>query len=272
MDYFLYFIIFCIGAVFGSFFTLAVYRIPLGQDVTHTHSYCPTCKHKLKFLDLIPILSYTFLGGKCRYCKTKIRPRYILLEIMSGVVFVLFAASIKFTLIPFNSKMLVYFIFGILYLATLFIIAGIDKERIEIEKPVLIFGFVCVAIYMIYLYIVENDPSIYSYVIYLLFACIILLFSISHLRKKGENNYTLDILLLSLMMILFTYETVYIYTVIITLLSISFHLFFTELHKRKNKAVRKIKIETTKMPIGFYMCVSNILMMLVTNFAIFYRW
>ena len=71
MEYFLYFIIFCIGAVFGSFFTLAVYRIPLGQDITHTHSYCPTCKHKLKFLDLIPILSYTFLGGKCRYCKNK---------------------------------------------------------------------------------------------------------------------------------------------------------------------------------------------------------
>ena len=195
---------------------------------------------------------------------------YILLEIMSGIVFVLFAASIKFTLIPFNSKMLVYFIFGILYLATLFIIAGIDKERIEIEKPVLIFGFVCVALYMIYLYIVENDPNIYRYVIYLLLACIILLFSTSYLRKKGENNYTLDILLLSLMMILFTYETVCIYTVIITLLSISFHLFFAELHKRNSKVVKKVRIESTKLPIGFYMCAANILMLLVTNFAIFY--
>ena len=89
-------------------------------------------------------------------------------------------------------------------------------------------------------------------------------------RKKGENNYTLDILLLSLMMILFTYETVCIYTVIITLLSISFHLFFAELHKRKSKVVKKVRIERTELPIGFYMCAANIFMLLVTNFAIFY--
>ena len=271
MEYFLYFIIFCIGAVFGSFFTLAVYRIPLGQDITHTHSYCPTCKHKLKFLDLIPILSYTFLGGKCRYCKTKIRPRYILLEIMSGVVFVLFAASIKFTLIPFNSKMLVYFIFGILYLATLFIIAGIDKERIEIEKPVLIFGFVCVAIYMIYLYIVEKDTSIYRYVIYLMLSCLLLLFSIVYLRKKGKDSYSIDVLILSILMILFTYEVVYIYTVIITLLAVSIQLLIHKIKQRDSKVVKKVKIYTSKIPIGFYMCVSNIVMLLLINFAVFYR-
>ena len=270
MEYFLYFIIFCIGAVFGSFFTLAVYRIPLGQDITHTHSYCPTCKHKLKFLDLIPILSYTFLGGKCRYCKTKIRPRYILLEIMSGVVFVLFAASIKFTLIPFNSKMLVYFIFGILYLATLFIIAGIDKERIEIEKPVLIFGFVCVAIYMIYLYIVENDPSIYRYVIYLILSCLLLLFSIVYLRKKGEDSYPIDVLILSMLMVLYTYETVYIGTVIITLIATSIQLLITKLHNKNSKVVKKVKVENQKIPIGFYMCVANIVMLITTNFMVFY--
>ena len=50
MDYILYLLIFCIGALFGSFFTLAVYRIPIGQDITHTRSYCPKCNHKLGFL------------------------------------------------------------------------------------------------------------------------------------------------------------------------------------------------------------------------------
>ena len=127
MDYILYLLIFCIGTLFGSFFTLAVYRIPLRQDITHTRSYCPNCNHKLGFLDMIPILSYVCLGGKCRYCKQKIRIRYLLLEVLSGVVFVLFAFSMKLSLFTLNPSILVYFVFGILYIATLFIIAGIDK-------------------------------------------------------------------------------------------------------------------------------------------------
>lgn len=211
MDYIFYIMIFCIGALFGSFFTLAVYRIPLRQDITHTRSYCPNCNHKLTFLDMIPILSYTFLGGKCRYCKEKIRPRYILLEILSGIVFVLFAASIKLSLFNLNTQILVYFIAGILYIATMFIIAGIDKERFEIEKPVLLFGFICVVAYMMYLYIVENDTNMYRYVIYLILSCLLLLFSIVYLRRKGKDSYTIDVLILSMLMILYTYEAVYIY-------------------------------------------------------------
>ena len=95
MEMFLYTIFFMIGAILGSFFTLAVHRIPIGQDITHERSYCPKCNHKLTFLDLIPILSYIFLGGKCRYCKNKIRPRYLILEILSGITILLFVISLK---------------------------------------------------------------------------------------------------------------------------------------------------------------------------------
>ena len=270
MDYILYLLIFCIGALFGSFFTLAVYRIPIGQDITHTRSYCPKCKHKLGFWDMIPIFSYAFLGGKCRYCKEKIRIRYLLLEILSGLVFVLFALSIKLSIFSMNSKTVIYLIVGALYLATLFIIAGIDKERIRIEKPVLLFGFICVAIYMIYLYIIENDPSIYIYVIYLILSCLLLLFSIGYLRKKGQDSYAIDILILSMLMVLFTYETVYIGTVIITLLATSIQLIICKLHKKNSKVVKKVKVENEKITIGFYMCVANIIVLLATNFMIFY--
>jgi len=76
MNIYLYTIIFIMGALFGSFYTLAVYRIPKKIDITHTHSFCPNCGHKLGFFELIPILSYIFLGGKCKSCKQKIRPRY----------------------------------------------------------------------------------------------------------------------------------------------------------------------------------------------------
>lgn len=270
MDYILYLLIFCIGALFGSFFTLAVYRIPIGQDITHTRSYCPKCKHKLGFWDMIPIFSYVFLGGKCRYCKEKIRIRYLLLEILSGLVFVLFALSVKLSIFNLNFKIIMYLIVGFLYLATLFIIAGIDKEKIKIEKPVLLFGFICVAIYMIYLYVVENDSSIYRYVIYLILSCLLLLFSIEYLRKKGQDSYPIDVLILSMLMVLYTYETVYISTVIITLLATSLQLLICKLHKKRSKVVKKVKIQNVKIPIGFYMCVANIIVLLSTNFMVFY--
>ena len=272
MDYILYILMFCIGTLFGSFFTLAVYRIPLRQDITHTRSYCPNCNHKLSFIDMIPILSYLFLRGRCRYCKEKIRIRYLLLEILSGLVFVLFALSIKLSIFTLDRQTLAYLIFGMLYIATIIIIAGIDKERFRVEKPVLLFGFICVTIYMIYLYIIENDTSIYRYVIYLIIACILLLLSIAYLRKKAKDNYTIDVMILSMLMILSTYEVVYIYTAIITLLAIALHIMFHKLHERKSKITRRVKIASEEIPIAFYMCMSNIITLLITNFAIFYRW
>ena len=60
MEYYIYAIIFLIGAFFGSFFTLAVYRIPKKEDILVKHSYCPNCNHKLGLLDLFPIFSYIF--------------------------------------------------------------------------------------------------------------------------------------------------------------------------------------------------------------------
>lgn len=265
MDFILYILIFCIGALFGSFFTLAVYRIPLGKDITHERSFCPNCNHRLEFLDLIPILSYICLGGKCRYCKQKIRPRYFLLEIMSGIVFVLFAMSLKLNILQTETNTWIYFIFGLLYLASLFIIAGIDKEKIQIQKSVLLFGFVVQAIYIIYLYIVENNFNIYRYVIYLSIICILMLIDIFILRKKAKNSYVIENLLLCMLMLGYTYETITILTIIFTLLCIALQMLLSKINKKKN--IRKNE-EITKIPIGFYLCVTNIVCLIVTNFLI----
>lgn len=274
MDYILYLLIFCIGTVFGSFFTLAVYRIPLRQDITHTRSYCPKCNHKLSFWDMIPILSYVFLGGKCRYCGQKIRPRYLVLEVMSGIVFVLFAISVKlsiFDIIFLDKQLIVYFITGLLYIATLFIIAGIDKENVKIEKPVLLFGFICVTIYMIYLYIVEINTNVYRYVIYLIVFGILTIINTFILRKNAKGNYTIDILLLLTFMLSFTYEFVCIFSVIITLIAISLQLIIKNILAKKSKCVKTEVKEYTKLPIGFYLCTANIITLIVSNIFIFYN-
>ena len=94
MEIIFYITIFLIGLLTGSFCTLAIHRLPLHENITHKRSYCPNCKHKLSFWDMFPVVSYVLLGGKCRYCKHRIAPKYIIIELLTGIVFVLFAISI----------------------------------------------------------------------------------------------------------------------------------------------------------------------------------
>ena len=191
----IYSMIFVIGTLLGSFFTLAVHRIPLKQDITHERSYCPKCNHRLNFLDLIPILSYIFLGGKCRYCKNKIRPRYLILEVLSGITFLLLGMSLNIDIFNINLETLVYLIFGILYISTLIIIGGIDKEEQKITKSVLLFGFIIEIMYITYLYVL--NVNIYRYIIYI--AIITILAVVNKLYfNKTKAKYSVEILLLCL--------------------------------------------------------------------------
>ena len=115
-------ILFIIGIYFGSFFTLATYRLPKKENITHKHSYCPNCNHKLGIFDLIPIFSYLFLKGKCHYCKNKIGIRYFLFELLTGIVFVLFGLSLKISIYPLEIAKIIYLVIALLYFASLFIV------------------------------------------------------------------------------------------------------------------------------------------------------
>lgn len=182
MNIFFYIIIFIIGTLFGSFYTLAVYRIPKRQDILYTHSYCPNCNHKLGLLDLFPIFSYIFLRGKCRYCKNKIRPRYLILEILSGIFFVTISYLIGMNINHLTSIKIVEFSFLVLYLTFIILLSGIDKENRKIDKAVNIYGIVIAIIYMVYLCIVEK-ANIYRYGIYLMCYIIMLTFDTITLKN-----------------------------------------------------------------------------------------
>ncbi|MDR3224812.1 MAG: prepilin peptidase [Clostridiales Family XIII bacterium] len=80
----IYLLIFAIGATIGSFLNVLVYRLPRNLDFVKGFSFCPKCEHRLKPLDLVPILSWLFLKGRCRYCGEKISPRYLIVEAVSG--------------------------------------------------------------------------------------------------------------------------------------------------------------------------------------------
>ena len=188
MDIIVYVFMFIIGVLLGSFYTLAVHRIPLKQDITHTRSYCPKCNHKLNFLDLIPILSYIILGGKCRYCKNRIRPRYIIIEIISGIIFLSFAIVLNIDLLNIEYTKIATLIFGIMFLSTIFIAIGILKEYKKIQVSVFNFGIITTIIHMIYLYVLTNN--IYRYIIYIALLSIIAILN----NKKSTQEITRKIM------------------------------------------------------------------------------
>lgn len=85
---FLLIIIFLYGLTLGSFYNVVGLRVPLKQSIVAPRSACPNCKHQLTAMELIPVLSYLFQGGKCRQCKTGISPIYPLVELLTGLLFV----------------------------------------------------------------------------------------------------------------------------------------------------------------------------------------
>lgn len=253
MEAIFYIIIFIMGITFGSFYTLAVYRIPKGEDITHTHSYCPNCNHKLNFWDLIPIFSYIFLGGKCRYCKQKIRPRYLILETISGLFFVIIAYLMGLSIYNLEKLKIIEYIFFVLYFTFIILMAGIDKESRTINKPILMYGVIISIMYIIYLYIIEKT-SIYRYVIYLVLFIILLLLDTITLKKHAKNNYTYSILITIIIMAIFTGEYVTISSIITTLLATSITLLVKKL---KNK--RTTQQYNEKVKIGLYLSIFDII-------------
>lgn len=79
--------IFILGLAFGSFLNVCIYRLPLGLSVVTPRSACPGCKQPIASYDNIPVLSWLILRGRCRHCKTSISPRYLLIELLTGILF-----------------------------------------------------------------------------------------------------------------------------------------------------------------------------------------
>ena len=98
MDIFLqvYFLVFTtlLGIIIGSFLNVVIYRVPAGRTIVKGHSMCMSCGHDLAAKDLIPIISWASLKGKCRYCGAPIASRYTKIESFTGVAFFIAALGL----------------------------------------------------------------------------------------------------------------------------------------------------------------------------------
>lgn len=84
-----YIMTFLLGAIVGSFLNVCIYRIPRALSIIRPSSKCTSCNTPIKPYDNIPIISFLILGGKCRYCRTKISARYPIVETLNAFMYIL---------------------------------------------------------------------------------------------------------------------------------------------------------------------------------------
>ncbi len=151
MENIMYYILFFIlGTYMGSFYTLVGLRIPKKEPFVFSRSRCDDCKHTLSYFDMIPIFSYIFLRGKCRYCKSKIDILSTYIEFFTGLLFLVSYHS-------FGLSLELFLAIGVVSLLAIVIVS--DLTYLIIPDEVLIF-------FGIYFIIIQFLLSGFSGVIY----------------------------------------------------------------------------------------------------------
>ena len=134
-NWILFVFIFAFGCCIGSFLNVVIYRLPRDKSLVTPPSACPACgKHIRFFPDNIPLLSWLLLGRKCRYCKVSISPRYFIIELLTGLVFLgLFILYFHFNLweelSPFVSGGWLIYLLHIIMLGAFIAASAIDLEH-----------------------------------------------------------------------------------------------------------------------------------------------
>jgi len=115
--------IFILGLLIGSFLNVCIYRIPRGENIAYPPSHCTSCGNNIKSYDLIPVFSWIFLKGKCRYCSERISSRYVLVESVTAILFLL---------AYFQYETSIYLLKYLLLIPFLIVIAMIDYDTMEV--------------------------------------------------------------------------------------------------------------------------------------------
>lgn len=127
-------IFFLLGLFMGSFYTVIGLRLPKHEDFISNRSYCDNCKHTLSFIDMIPIVSFLLLRGKCRYCKKEINPLSTYMELFTGILF-----SLSYFIFGFSYELLIAL--GIVTMLSIISVSDISYYIIPDEVLVFFTGY-----------------------------------------------------------------------------------------------------------------------------------
>lgn len=184
----MYVFLFMFGAVVGSFLNVCIYRLPKEESLIKRNSHCMTCGEYIKRRDLIPIISWCLLRGKCRSCGAKISPRYTVVESLNAVGWVLI--GLKLDLI--NSPL--WCIINCLVFSALVVVFFMDWDTQLISTGVCIFiGLLAVPEYIWCSRF--SGLTLGSHIIGLLVGCIPLL--LIHLVSRGKAMGLGDVFLMA---------------------------------------------------------------------------
>ena len=135
-----YALIIFLGLVIGSFLNVCIYRIPKEESISFPPSHCTNCNHKLRARDLVPLFSYIFLKGKCRYCKTDISIKYPIIESLNAVLYLIVYLKFGLTIMTLKYCILV---------SILIVIGIIDYKTQFVYTSTTIFGGISGVIFII---------------------------------------------------------------------------------------------------------------------------
>lgn len=137
-----------IGLCIGSFLNVCIYRIARDESIAFPPSHCTVCGYELKIKDLVPILSYAFLGGKCRSCKKKISIKYPIVEALNALIYVI---------VYLNYGLSIELIKFAIFSSLLIVIGFIDFETKYVYRSTVVFGVVSGIVFILIDWIVNNQ-------------------------------------------------------------------------------------------------------------------
>src|SRR3974390_979048 len=133
-------IFFVCGSMVGSFLNVCIHRLPLGQSIVSPPSHCPHCNYSIPWYLNIPLVTWLYLGGKCRNCRAPISVRYFLVELLTGILFL--GCWLSFA----HSSIALALIYSF-FLAGLIVATFIDFEHYIIPDEItiggMVVGFIC---------------------------------------------------------------------------------------------------------------------------------
>jgi prepilin signal peptidase PulO-like enzyme (type II secretory pathway) len=151
----MHFIFFLFGLFLGSLLNNIALRLEKEENFLFSRSKCPYCGKILSWKELIPILSFLIQKGKCKNCKQKISLRYPLVELITGFWVYFLAKSL---LINFSPIIFIEFLFYLIFLSLLFVLALYDLKTFLVDDKLIIFGLFVFLLFFIFK-IYFNLPS-----------------------------------------------------------------------------------------------------------------
>ena len=155
-------------------------------------------------------------------------------SLIGGALSVITASTLRMDINNIDISSIIIYFFSMLYISTLIVTAGIDKNYSRIDKKTLAFGIVSSIIYMVYIFTIESS-SVYTNVRYLLIYMVLLVIDAFLLRKFAKDSYIVNLLILLVIMLVYSSFRILTYTLIMALVAILLYIIIIKSRQNRKR-------------------------------------